>query len=205
MLDFQSAEQLSYRREKFCHADHWAFIGESFGFIDPFYSPGSDVISRQAYLLEHLLNSKEDKLQKEVSIVNQYCHYEFDLIRELYVGQYEGFGSFDVFNIKGLWDFHTYSNRMIWNFYDERFKDMGFIKREVDAAPVTLKLTRAIQQGFRTLSKYLQETGTYYNHNRDLFFRQNRFRNEEDILLHYDEARSLRSIYIFINYAFVKC
>ncbi|MEE2924161.1 MAG: tryptophan 7-halogenase [bacterium] len=192
MLDFQSAEQLSYRREKFCHTDHWAFIGESFGFIDPFYSPGSDVISRQAYLLEHLLNSKEDKLQKEVSIVNQYCHYEFDLIRELYVGQYEGFGSFDVFNIKGLWDFHTYSNRMIWNFYDERFKDMGFIKREVDAAPVTLKLTRAIQQGFRTLSKYLQETGTYYNHNRDLYsLRQNRFRNEEDILLHYDEARSL--------------
>ena len=40
MLDFQSAEQLSYRREQFCHSDHWAFVGESFGFIDPFYSPG---------------------------------------------------------------------------------------------------------------------------------------------------------------------
>ena len=192
MLDFQFAEQLSYRREQFCHSDHWAFVGESFGFIDPFYSPGSDVISRQAYLLEHLLNSEEDKLEQTVSMFNQYCHYEFDLIRELYVGQYEGFGSFDVFNIKGLWDFHTYSNRMIWNFYDERFKDMDFIRREIDSAPVTLRLTRAIQKGFIALSKFLQEEGTYYRRNHDLYsLRQNRFRNEEDILLNYDEARSL--------------
>ena len=192
MLDFQSADQLSYRRKQFCHEDHWAFVGESFGFIDPFYSPGSDVISRQAYLLEHLLNTKEDKLEQKASTFNKYCHYEFDLIRELYVGQYEGFGSFDVFNIKGLWDFHTYSNRMIWNFYDERFKDMGFIKREVDAAPVTLKLTRAIQKGFITLSKFLQKEGLYYRCNLNLYsLRQNRFRNEEDILLNYDEARSL--------------
>ena len=192
MLDFQSAEQLSYRREKFCHSNHWAFIGESFGFIDPFYSPGSDVISRQAYLLEHLLNTEEGELAKNASLINQYCHYEFDLIRQLYVGQYEGFGSFDVFNIKGLWDFHTYSNRMVWNFYDERFKDLNFIKREIDAAPVTLKLTKAIQQGFIALSKFLQENDMYYRHNQDLYsLRQNRFRNEEDILLQYDESRSL--------------
>ena len=107
--------------------------------------------------MEHLLNSEEDKLEQDVSTFNQYCHYEFDLIRELYVGQYEGFGSFDVFNIKGLWDFHTYSNRMIWNFYDERFKDMDFIRREVDSAPVTLRLTRAIQKGFIALSKFYKK------------------------------------------------
>lgn len=192
MLDFQAAEQLSYRREKFCHSNHWAFIGESFGFIDPFYSPGSDVISRQAYLLEHLLNTNVDQLAENVSLINQYCHYEFDLIRQLYVGQYEGFGSFDIFNIKGLWDFHTYSNRMIWNFFDERFNDLSFIRREVNAAPVTLKLTNSIQQGFIALSKFLQENGIYYRHNQELYsLRQNRFRNEEDILLRYDEARSL--------------
>ena len=89
-------------------------------------------------------------------------------------------------------DFHTYSNRMIWNFYDERFKDMGFIKREVDAAPVTLKLTRAIQQGFRTLLNiYKKQVPIIIIIVISILCGQNRFRNEEDILLHYDEARSL--------------
>lgn len=193
MLDFQCADQLAYKRDKFCDVDHWAFIGESFGFIDPFYSPGSDVIARQAHLLEHLLSSEHSKLQSTVDLLNQYCNYEFELIKQLYVGQYEGFGSFDVFNIKGLWDFHTYSNRMIWNFYDERYKDLNFLKREVDSAPMSLRLTQAIQKGFIALKDFLTQKKCYSSNNLDRYsLRQNRFRNEEDMLLDYDEAKSMQ-------------
>lgn len=193
ILDFQFAEQLAYKRAKFCDEDRWAFIGESFGFIDPFYSPGSDVIARQAHLLEHLINADQSLLPKTVSLLNSYCDYEFDLIKQLYVGQYGGFGSFDLFNIKGLWDFHTYSNRMIWNFYDERYKDLEFLQREVESAPMSLKLTRSIQQGFIALKEYLTLNDIYDRNNIGHYsLRQNRFRNEEDMLINYSETRSLR-------------
>ena len=78
-------------------------LGDSMGFIDPLYSPGSDIIARQAYLLEHLLNSKSDEDLDEIStILNEYTHYEYNLLNLLYMDQYVSFESFEVYNIKSL-------------------------------------------------------------------------------------------------------
>jgi flavin-dependent dehydrogenase len=45
MLDFRTMRRYSYPVEDFISADRWALIGDALGFVDPFYSPGGDMIS----------------------------------------------------------------------------------------------------------------------------------------------------------------
>ncbi|MCJ8347532.1 hypothetical protein MJH12_18490, partial [bacterium] len=153
LIDFQCAPHLAYQRSQFAHSNKVSFLAESYGFIDPFYSPGSDIIARQAYLIEHLIESSDQDLEKTITTINSYINFELEIISHLYVDQYLGFASYEVFNIKSLWDFHSYTNRMVWNFYQERFKDLKWIEREVLAANATLKLTKAIQAGFVELAR----------------------------------------------------
>ena len=101
-LDFQSAPHLAYQREFFCHEDKVIYLAESYGFTDPFYSPGSDTIARQAYLVEHLINSPNEELNNRVELINNYTKYEQEIILSLYEGQYGGFGSDELFNIKSF-------------------------------------------------------------------------------------------------------
>lgn len=192
-IDFQSHPHISFRRSKFCDPNRWAVIGDSLGFIDPFYSPGSDIISRQAYLIEHLIQAKnQEELVARCELLNQYTAFEFEIIKLLYHRQYEGFESFEVFNIKSLWDFHSYTNRMVWNFLNRNFTDLDWIQREVDAADRSLQLTRAIQNGFRDFYLYLKANNLQKRHNLENYsLRQNRFQIEEEMLVSYSDERSV--------------
>jgi flavin-dependent dehydrogenase len=195
ILDFQSHPSLSFKREFFCSKDRWAIVGDTHGFIDPFYSPGSDVLSRQAYLLDHLVTEEnENHLEDKVNLINSYTHHEYQILRLLYVGQYDGFGSYEVFDIKSLWDFYSYTNRMVWNFMSGRYRDLQWMEREISAQESTLRLTGAIQNGFRALSEYLRESGLYERKNLEEYsLRQNRFRIEEEMLIDYNDDRALEN------------
>ena len=192
-VDFQSHPKLSFRRENFCSTNRWVMLGDSMGFIDPLYSPGSDIIARQAYLLEHLLNSQtEEELASVSNILNDYTHYEYNLVKLLYAGQYAGFGSFEVYNIKSLWDFHSYTNRMVWDFWNRNYSDLSWVKREVDTAKRSLELTKVIQDGFQELYQYLKENKLESRMNNNLHsLRQNRFKIEEEMLVEYSNDRSV--------------
>jgi len=193
MLDFQSHPRLAFRRERFCSADRWALIGDAYGFVDPFYSPGTDVIAREAYLLQHLITeSDQARLEEKVALVNRYQAFEYELLRLLYLKQYRGFGSYELFNIKSLWDFHSYTNRLVWFFMDRKYAQLNWISKELQNAPRTLGLTRAIQNGFRALGAYLIQQGLEQRHNLDHYsLRQNRFRMEEEILAGYRDGKSI--------------
>ena len=195
MLDFQSHPHLTFKREKFCSTDGWAIVGDAHGFLDPFYSPGSDVLARQAFLLDHLVPPQDpQELEEAVQLVNDYTWFEYDLVKILYQDQYNGFGSYELFNIKSLWDFHSYTNRLVWFFLDKKYADVEFIKRELKNREKTIQLTRAVQTGFTALATHLTATGRYERHNLGQYsLRQNRFRMEEDMLVSYDDESSISS------------
>lgn len=192
-IDFQSHPKVSFRRQTFCSPDRWVIIGDSMGFIDPLYSPGSDIIARQAHLIEHLINASSDSQLKEIcALLNEYTQTEYDLIKLLYQNQYQAFESFEVFNIKSLWDFHSYTNRMVWDFLNKNYSDLDWIKREVATAPRTIELTKRIQNGFKDLHLYLKKQGLEHRMNSNQYsLRQNRFKIEEDMLLEYSNDRSV--------------
>ncbi len=195
MLDFQSHPHLTYKRKAFCSTDGWAIVGDAHGFLDPFYSPGSDVLTRQAYLLQHLVPQKDpEALAGAVDLVNEYTWFEYNLVKILYRDQYNGFGSYEIFNIKSLWDFHSYTNRLVYYFMDKKYKDAEFVRKELQNKDRTIALTKAVQDGFTALATHLTETGKYERQNLGEYsLRQNRFRMEEDILLGYDDDVSVNS------------
>lgn len=191
-IDFQHAPHLANTRTQFAFKNKFCFLSESYGFIDPLYSPGSDIIARQAYLIEHMINSSDKELPNTIDIVNRYVTLESEIISKLYLNQYQAFGCYEVFNIKSLWDFHSYTNRMVWNFYDHKFKDLKWIERQINAASPTLKLTKAIQNGFVDLyqflkSKHLDQRNNNHHHS----FRQNRFQIEQDMLINYNDDHAI--------------
>lgn len=194
-VDFQSHPHLAFKREHFCSTDRWALVGDSHGFVDPFYSPGSDAIARQAYLLEHLVLEQDDeRLAHKVDVINEYTRYEHELLKLLYVGQYGGFGSYELFNIKSLWDFHSYTNRLVWFFLSQKYADLEWLERELANKERTLQLTGAIQRGLRDMAGWLTETGQYERRNHGAYsLRQNRFRMEEEMLVGYDDETSIGS------------
>ncbi|MCO4782340.1 MAG: tryptophan 7-halogenase [Candidatus Cloacimonetes bacterium] len=192
IIDFQCAPHLANKRAQFAFDNKFCFLSESFGFVDPLYSPGSDVIARQAYLIEHMINATDDDLAQTVNTVNQYIDLEHEIISRLYINQYKAFGCYEVFNIKSLWDFHSYTNRMVWNFYDKKFQDLDWIKRQVNATSPTLKLTIAMQNAFIDLYDYLKSKGLDQRKNQHEYSaRQNRFKIEEDMLVQYDDDRAI--------------
>jgi flavin-dependent dehydrogenase len=195
IVDFQSHPHLTWKRESLCSTDRWACVGDAHGFLDPFYSPGCDVLSRQAYLLEHLIPEQSpEQLKEKVDLINEYAWHEYDLVKLLYKDQYNGFGSFEIFNIKSLWDFHSYTNRLLWYFFDRKYRDGEFIKAALKTKDKTMELTAAIQDGFRDLALYLTETGQYERQNLGKYsLRQNRFRIEEEMLTGYDDAISVNN------------
>ena len=182
-LDFQCFGHLPFKRKTFCSPDRWAFVGDAFMFVDPFYSPGSDVISRESYHLEHLLSAGTDALPEVCGVINSYCDLDYEVLKLLYVDQYAGFGSFEVYDIKSLWDFHSYTNRILFPFVERRQLSLDWLRAQVEGAGGPLGLMRAVQKGFIDLRRWLDEEGHYSRRNLEHHsLRQNRFRIEERIL-----------------------
>ena len=126
---------------------------------------------------------KEKKKEKEEK-VNEKKRKEYEKVKVMYKEKNKGFGSYELFNIKSLWDFHSYTNRLVWYFLDKRYKDTDFVSKELRNKEKTIQLTRAVQSGFTALATHLTETGRYERKNLGEYsLRQNRFRMEEDMLV----------------------
>ncbi|MCP4201102.1 MAG: hypothetical protein GY769_04130, partial [bacterium] len=107
---------------------------------------------------------------------------------------YNGFGSYELFHIKSLWDFHSYTNRLVWYFLDKKYKDAAFVRKELQNKDKTIALTKAVQDGFTALATHLTATGEYERKNQGEYsLRQNRFRMEEEMLVGYDDDVSINS------------
>jgi flavin-dependent dehydrogenase len=183
-IDFQFGTDLAHRASAYCSPDRLALIGDSLMFVDPFYSPGSDLIARQAWYLHHLISASDtDELKHRSQVLNDLIRLEFDSLKLLYCNQYPGFGSFELYNIKALWDFHSYTNRVLWNYFSGKAQDFEFCENEVKHQQRGLATTRAIQNGFISLCQWLDDSKMYDRKNLGQYsLRQNRFPIEEQML-----------------------
>ncbi len=182
LLDFQENSQLDFKRQYFALPEKVIFIGEGFGFIDPLYSQGSDIISRQCYMLKHLIESG-DQYEPKRQVINQFINNEYEYIHLLYKNQYSGFGSFKVYNIKSKWDFFSYTNRLVWLFYSKKYANFDWLEHELENHFLTMRLTKSIQNGFIELSKHLKSHDDFETMNTNQYSSKHvRFVFEELIL-----------------------
>ena len=108
VLDFLRVKDFSYASTRVFSPDRWTLVGEAGGFIDAFYSPGSDFIAYSNTfsneLICHDLDGGEADLEERVEFYNDFYFKLFNPTIHLYRDQYQFFGNAQVMVAKVVWD-----------------------------------------------------------------------------------------------------
>ena len=108
--DFRVLRNYAYGCEQVFSADRWCLAGESGVFLDPFYSPGMDLIaignSMITDLLAHALDGED--VTERAAIHNQIFLLLFENWLNIYQHQYGLMGSARVMLTKVVWDTAAY-------------------------------------------------------------------------------------------------
>jgi flavin-dependent dehydrogenase len=112
VLDFLRVKDFSYASERVFSADRWTLVGEAGGFIDAFYSPGSDFIAYMNCwsneLICHDLDGGEADLEERVEFYNDFFFRNFNTTIALYLDNYQFFGNAQVLIAKVVYDSLNY-------------------------------------------------------------------------------------------------
>jgi hypothetical protein len=112
VLDFLRVKDFSYASERVFSTDRWTLVGEAGGFIDAFYSPGSDFIAYMNCwsneLITHDLDGGEADLEERVEFYNDFFFRNFNTTIQLYLDNYQFFGNPQVLIAKVVYDSLNY-------------------------------------------------------------------------------------------------
>lgn len=60
LLDFRTMRRYSYPVDDFISTERWALVGDALGFVDPFYSPGGDMIALANLIIVETIRRERD-------------------------------------------------------------------------------------------------------------------------------------------------
>lgn len=151
-LDFRVLKNFSYNSAGFFSADRWAVTGEAGAFLDPFYSPGSDMIGlSNSFIADLILRDYRGEDIRMRTMAYEIAQSE--MVKEwisLYQDQYEIFGNTQVMLQKILWDWATYWALPSMLFYNHGYTDLETLKDYAsDSGRKFTQLNRGMQRLFR--------------------------------------------------------
>lgn len=108
--DFRVMRNYSYGCEQTFSSDRWALAGEAGVFLDPFYSPGLDLVAIGNNLIGDLVTRSLDGegIEERAAIHNQVFLLLFEGWLKIYEQQYSLLGSARVILTKVVWDTAAY-------------------------------------------------------------------------------------------------
>ena len=110
LMDFMVLKHFAHHSERFYSSDRWGVTGESGGFADPFYSPGTDFIAINNTWLTDLITrdlSGED-IQSRAKIFELMHSSTIDNWLPTWVDKYQLMGKTQIMTAKIFWDFAVY-------------------------------------------------------------------------------------------------
>jgi len=163
VIDFRVLKHYSHNSGRFYSTEKWGVVGEAGGFLDPFYSPGTDFISiGNTWMSDLILRDFRGEDVASRSIIYERVHTAFfNSWIPIYNQQYELFGNTQVILTKVLWDWGVY-----WAIPTLLFTNKGYINLDVLRALFTNKnslgvrlgkLNNQVQQFFREWAEYGDE------------------------------------------------
>ncbi len=174
--DFRTYAHLPFHSETYYSADRWALTGEAGAFTDPFYSPGSDFIATANDLITALITTEGDAEAKNdgrfaelVELANAFYRLKYESNIGLYARQYPGFGSFEIFRLKYLLDFHNYYNLVYWPFLADKLSDPAWLREEIGFAEYVVRAVTTFGEHFARMGEELRARGEYHLENRGHF------------------------------------
>jgi flavin-dependent dehydrogenase len=172
MLEPQTPNKLDFKILKhFAHdsgraydgAERWGVTGEAGAFLDPFYSPGSDLISLSNTFLSDLIlrELNEEDVQFRAEIYERTYLTLVERWIPIYKDKYWLMGHSQIMVIKIFWDWALYWSVPALLFTNNAFTDLRLLK-QLFAAPDSLgqkfgKLHERMQQLFLDWRPYENE------------------------------------------------
>jgi flavin-dependent dehydrogenase len=153
VLDFLRVKDFSYASTRVFSPDRWTLVGEAGGFIDAFYSPGSDFIAYSntfsSELICHDLDGGEADLEERVEFYNDFYFKLFNPTIHLYRDQYQFFGNAQVMVAKVVWDSLIYFTLLGSPFVHGKLAKIEDIEKFSEIADIVIPAIPRMQQLFR--------------------------------------------------------
>jgi flavin-dependent dehydrogenase len=155
VMDFLVVEDFSYASSQVFSADRWSMIGEAGGFIDAFYSPGSDFIAYTNTFTADLVQRDLDgeDIEERADFYNFFFFKLFDPTISLYKDQYQFFGNPQVMMAKLLYDNTAYFSTLAFLFLHDKLTDLDELGQVVDHFETIIPLLGTIQDFCRDWSQ----------------------------------------------------
>jgi flavin-dependent dehydrogenase len=151
VMDFLVIEDFSYASSQMFSTDRWSMVGEAGGFIDAFYSPGSDFIAYTNTFTADLIRRDLDgeDIEERTEFYNFFFFQLFDPTIGLYKDQYQFFGNPQVMLGKLLYDNTAYFCTLAFLFMHDKMTDLEALAEIVDQFQTIIPLLGRMQDVFR--------------------------------------------------------
>ena len=130
LLDFKILKHFAHHTKRMYSSDRWAVTGESGAFLDPFYSPGSDLISLNNTWLSDLI--LRDLAGEDIALraqVYEQAHLAWvDSFLPIYQEKYKLMGSAQIMVMKIFWDWAVYWAIPCVLFVNDAFTDLKLLR-----------------------------------------------------------------------------
>jgi flavin-dependent dehydrogenase len=147
VLDFRVLKDYSYGCQQVYSDERWCLTGEAGAFLDPFYSPGSDMIAISNGLICDLISSElaGEEIEDRAASHNQLYLLLYHSWLGTYEGQYPIMGNAQVMTAKIIWDTTAYWAAPALLYYHDKFRSF------TDSPGIAMHLLR-----FSLLSDHVQ-------------------------------------------------
>ena len=129
--DFLGIKHFTYNCKRVYSKDKWALTGEAGLFTDPFYSPGSDIISISNTILTHLIVSdfEGQDIDEDVELFNSFYLGLFTSFIVIYDQQYSMMNNAISMTLKIVWDFTIYWGGISLIYINDCLTNKDFLKK----------------------------------------------------------------------------
>ena len=146
LQDFRVMKDYAYSCEQVYSSDRWCLTGEAGVFLDPFYSPGSDMIAISNGLVGDLIlrDLNGEEIEEQAAIHNQLFLLLVESWFNVYNQQYPLMDNAQIMVAKAIWDTVVYwAVPALLYFHDK-------LRRAVDSPAILPQLLRFAEVSNRT-------------------------------------------------------
>ena len=170
VLDFKAMRNYSYSSEQIFSLDRWACTGEAAVFPDPFYSPGSNLITFENSIITQMigLDVQENLKKEDIDHYNQFVISQNDWLTYTIQSAYSYFWHEQIFALNFIWDLSVDKASPFAHLINNTFLDREKYQGIQKASKKLFKLLFAISNLFKdweskTLNRFSYEYLDYYS------------------------------------------
>jgi hypothetical protein len=159
--DFRVMHTWAYSTKQALSSDRWAITGEAAAFLDPLYSPGTDLIAIWNSLIGWVVakDLRQEPIDGLIDIVNRILLISVDVSLPYWRGVYPLLGSHQAFADKLIWDIESYFSIIAIPYAHTRFTDIGFMLELLQLLARFNQLNLAVQSAL--LERRIEEPAGY--------------------------------------------